>query len=106
MTRRRDEPVPLRDAIERVGRELGMPAPEVVDTLVARWIDIVGPAIAQHATVRSVREGECTIEVDGPAWATQLRYGSSDLIAQVNEHCGEGSVTSVKVVVKGPRRTR
>jgi predicted nucleic acid-binding Zn ribbon protein len=104
--KRREEPVPLRDAIERVGRELGMPSPEVVDTLVAGWRDIVGAAIAEHATVRSVREGVCTIVVDGPAWATQLRYGSTDLLARVNEHCGEGSVTSVKVVVTGARTTR
>jgi predicted nucleic acid-binding Zn ribbon protein len=103
---RREEPVPLRDAIERVGRELGMPSPEVVDTIVAGWRDLVGAAIAEHASVRSVHDGECTIVVDGPAWATQLRYGSTDLIARVNERCGEGSVTSVKVVVSGPRTTR
>ena len=105
--RRNDEPVPLSDTRScRVGRDLGMPPADVVSTLVARWRDIVGPAIAQHATVTSVRDGECTIVVDGSAWATQLRYGSTDLIERVNEACGEGSVTSVKVVVKGPRSTR
>ena len=104
--RRSDEPVPLSDAVARVGRDLGMPPADVVSTLVARWRDIVGPAIAQHATVTSVRDGECTIVVDGPVWATQLRYGASDLVARVNERCGEGAVTSVKVVVAGPRKTR
>src|SRR5436853_6399220 len=102
---RRDEPIPRRDAIAIVGRQPGIPSAEVVGTLVARWVDIVGPAIAAHAHVRSVRDGECTIVVDGPVWATQLRYGSSDLIARVNERCGGGLVTSVKVVVAGPRKT-
>ena len=102
---RREEPIPLRDAIAIVGRELGVPAPDVVETLVARWVDIVGPAIAAHAHVRSVRDGECTIVVDGPVWATQLRYGSSDLVERVNERCGAAVVTSVKVVVAGPRKT-
>ncbi len=106
MKKRGDEPVPLRDAIERVSRELGMGAPDVLETLTARWRDIVGPAVAEHAQVRSVRDGECTIAVDGPAFATQLRYAAGDLVAQVNAHCGEGSVTSVKVVVSGPRKTR
>jgi predicted nucleic acid-binding Zn ribbon protein len=101
-----DEPVPLRDAVERVGRELGMGAPDVVATLVARWRDIVGPVIAEHAQVRSVRDGECTIAVDGPAFATQLRYASGDLVARVNDHCGEGSVTSIRVVVSGPQRNQ
>ena len=103
---RRDEPVPLGEAIAIVGRQLGLPAQDVVATLTAHWADIVGPAIAQHAQVRSVRDGECTIAVDGPAWATQLRYGSSDLVARVNEQCGEGSVTSIRVVVSSPRKTR
>ena len=103
---RRDEPVPLRDAIAMVGKELGLPSPDLIATLISRWVDIVGPAIAAHAQVRSVRDGECTIVVDGPVWATQLRYGASDLVARVNERCGEGAVTSVKVVVAGPRKTR
>ena len=104
--KRRDEPVPLRDAIAAVGRELGLASPEVIETLVAHWRDIVGPQVAEHAQVRSVRDGECTIVVDGPAWATQLRYASGDLIARVNERCGEGSVASIRVVVSGPPKTR
>ena len=104
--KRRDEPVPLRDAIAAVGRELGLASPEVIETLVAHWLDIVGPAVAEHAQVRSVRDGECTIVVDGPAWATQLRYASGDLIARVNDRCGRGSVASIRVVVSGPAKTR
>src|SRR5260221_10701202 len=104
--KRRDEPVPLREAIAAVGRELGLPSPDITAALAARWADIVGPATAAHAEVRSVRNGECTIVVDGPVWATQLRYGSTDLIRRVNERCGEGSVTSVRVVVSGPRKAR
>ena len=46
MKRRSEEPVPLRDAIEQVGRELGLAGPDVVDTLTAHWREIVGPAIA------------------------------------------------------------
>ena len=103
MVKRRDEPVPMRDAIEAVGRELGLGAPDVVTTITEHWVDIVGAAVAEHAQVRSVRDGECTIVVDGPAFATRLRYASSDLVARVNRSCGEGSVTSVKVVVTGPR---
>ena len=101
--KRRDEPVPMREAIAAVGRDLGLAPPDVLATITARWADIVGPAVAAHARVRSVRDGECTIVVDGPAFATQLRYGSSDLVARVNDRCGEGSVTSVKVVVSGSR---
>jgi len=103
---RREEPVPLRDALDRLGRELGLAPANVLETLEAQWIDVVGPAIAEHARVRSLRDGECTIAVDGPVWATQLRYASADLVARVNERCGAGAVTSLKVVVSGPHKTR
>jgi len=106
MRKRSDEPVPLRDALAGVTRQLGLPTPDVVATLNAQWIDIVGAAIAEHAEVRSVRDGVCVIAVDGPAWATQIRYAASDLVSRVNERCGEGSVASIRVVVSGPRTTR
>jgi predicted nucleic acid-binding Zn ribbon protein len=102
----RDEPVPLRDAVAKVGKELGVPAPDAISVLDARWPDVVGPQIAAHAKVRSVRDGECTIEVDGPVWATQLRYAANDVLERANEHCGAVVLTSVKVVVGAPRKTR
>jgi predicted nucleic acid-binding Zn ribbon protein len=103
---RRDEPVPLRDAVAKVGAELGVPAPDALSTLTARWPDIVGPVIAAHASVRSVRDGECTIEVDGPGWATQLRYAANEVLERANEYCGGAVLTSVRVVVAKSRRTR
>jgi predicted nucleic acid-binding Zn ribbon protein len=102
----RDEPVPLRDAIAKVGEELGVPAPDALSVLSTCWAEIVGPAIAAHARVRSVRDGECTIEVDGPAWATQLKYAANEVLGRANEHCGAAILTAVKVVVRGPNRTR
>jgi predicted nucleic acid-binding Zn ribbon protein len=99
---RRDDLVPLRDAVAEVGRELGMPAPDALATLVRVWPEIVGDALAQHAHVRSIRNGECTIAVDGPAWASQLRYLADTLVERANECCGAAVVTSVRVVISRP----
>jgi predicted nucleic acid-binding Zn ribbon protein len=101
----RDEPWPLRDALAAVGKELGLPEGNAFDALVAMWPDIVGIDVARHARVRSLRDGECTIEVDQPAWATRVRYLTSDLLRHANERCGEGVVTGVRVVVTTPRTT-
>jgi predicted nucleic acid-binding Zn ribbon protein len=101
----RDDPMPLRDALAAVGKELGVPDANEFDTLVTVWSEVVGIDVARHARVRSVRDGECTIEVDGPAWATRVRYLTSDLQRHANERCGEGFVTHVRVVVAGPRST-
>ncbi len=94
------EPVPLRDAIAAVGRELGMPEPDALAALAAAWPEIAGAALAGHATVRSVRDGVCTIEVDAAGWATQLRYGEQQLLERAKQCCGEGVVVSIRVVVR------
>ena len=103
MTRDRDEarsePVPLRDAIASVGRELGIPDPAAINLLADAWPEIVGAAVAQHAHVRSIRDGVCTVVVDAPAWATQLRYVESQVVERVAECCGTGVVTALRVVV-------
>ncbi len=100
-----EDPVPLRDALAAVGKELGLPTTNDLDVLIGLWSELVGNDVAQHARVRSVRDGECTIEVDGPAWATRVRYLMGDLRRHANERCREGFVTTVRVVVTAPRRT-
>ena len=102
MTRR--EPVPLGDALGELSEQLGMPSLGAYDALVEMWPAVVGADVAQHARVRSVHDGECTIEVDGPAWATRVKYLGPELRRRVNERCGAEVVARVTVVVNHPRR--
>jgi len=97
--RPRGEPVVLGDALAALGRELGVPSPATLRALADVWPDVVGGALARHSRVRSVRDGECVVEVDGPAWATQLRYLENDLVERAARACGPGVVSSVRVVV-------
>jgi predicted nucleic acid-binding Zn ribbon protein len=96
------EPVPLGEAVAAVGRELGMPAPDALAKLSGAWPEIVGDAVVAHAIVRSVRDGVCTIAVDGPGWATQLRYAEQQIVERANRCCGPGVVTAIRVVVTSP----
>jgi len=97
-----DDLVPLGDAVAAVGRQLGMPPPDALAALAAAWPAIVGEHLAPHTSVRSVRGGVCTVEVDGAGWATQLRYAEHQLVERAVECCGAGVVTSIRVVSKGP----
>jgi predicted nucleic acid-binding Zn ribbon protein len=96
------EPVQLRESVAAVGRELGMPAPDAFQTLSNAWPEIVGDALVAHATVRSIRDGVCTIAVDGAGWATQLRYAERQVVERAQGCCGPGVVTSIRVIVSGP----
>jgi predicted nucleic acid-binding Zn ribbon protein len=96
------EPVQLGESIEAVGRELGLPAPDAFATLTAAWPDVVGEALVAHTAIRSVRDGVCTIAVDGPGWATRLRYAEHQVVERAERCCGPGVVTSIRVVVSDP----
>jgi predicted nucleic acid-binding Zn ribbon protein len=97
-----DDPVSLGEAVAAVGRQLGMPPPDAFASLTATWPAIVGEQLAPHTSVRSVRDGVCTIEVDGAGWATQLRYAERQLVERAEQCCGAGVVTSIRVVSRGP----
>jgi predicted nucleic acid-binding Zn ribbon protein len=94
----------LGDAVAAVGKEIGMPPPNELAALTAAWPDIIGEAIAAHASVRSVRDGVCTVEVDEAGWATQIRYAEQQVVERATGCCGPGVVTSVRVIVARPPR--
>ena len=101
MSRRRsDDPEPVGEALAAVARDLGLPDPKVLRALHARWTELVGEQLANHARPLSLLDGVLTIEVEDPAWATPLRYLSETLKERSEVLLGEGSVRSVRVVVE------
>jgi len=100
-----NEPVPLRDTLAAVQRELGTPSPDAFAIVQTVWSEVAGAELAKHARVRSVRDGECTIEVDGGVWATRARYVAGGLLGAANERLGRRCLGAIKVVVQTPRRT-
>ena len=108
-----NDPVPLSEAMKNLTRQLGIPAPEQQVTVDQVWPEVVGPVLAQHARVRSIRNGDCVVEVDGPAWATQLRLLSGKLIKNIAAEVGDGVVKKLYIHgpaapswSRGPRRVR
>ena len=70
-----DEPVPVTDALDGLLRSLrGGAGRAEVGGVFGRWEDAVGAA--SPANVRPVRleQGTLLVEVDDPAWATQVRF--------------------------------
>jgi predicted nucleic acid-binding Zn ribbon protein len=100
------DPVPLRDALAGVGRDLGLPDPDHLTALLDAWPGIVGDTLARHATVRSLRDGVLVVAVDSPAVATQVKYLESEVRAAAAKHGGPGVVRRLNVVVQTPREPR
>jgi predicted nucleic acid-binding Zn ribbon protein len=92
----------LREALDALGEQLGMPRTDTV-AIVSRVLnDVVGA----HARLRSLRAGTCVVEVDGPAWATRVRYASEAFRTAANQACGATIVEAVHVAVTASRKAR
>jgi predicted nucleic acid-binding Zn ribbon protein len=94
-----DEPVPLSDALRKVGAELGLAPGDAHGTLEARWREVMGNDVAAHAHLVSVRDGTLTVAVDDPIWATQLRYLEPAIVTRATALLGPDVVTRVRVRV-------
>jgi predicted nucleic acid-binding Zn ribbon protein len=94
-----DEPVPLSDALAKVGKELGLAPGDAHGTLEARWSEVMGADVAEHARLVSVRDGTLSVAVDDPAWATQLRYLEPAIVTRATALLGPGVVSRMRVRV-------
>ena len=64
-------------------------------TLLARWPLLVGPTNAAHSRPEAYADAVLTVRTDSTAWATQLRMMAPQLVALLNEHLGDGTITRV-----------
>jgi predicted nucleic acid-binding Zn ribbon protein len=103
------EPRRVAESLEGTARRMGAPSVGVLGAIFARWEELVGPEVAAHAKPRSLRAGVLIVEVDQPAWATQLRYLSTDVLGRVKDAAGPDGVRELQIRVAGdasatPRR--
>ena len=68
------DPIPISSALDGVVRSLRGPSRAAVGGLFGRWDEAVGEQVAQHVTPRKLDEGTLVVEVDDPAWATQVKF--------------------------------
>ncbi len=97
------DPTSMAEALRAVGADIGIPDTDALAVLTRRWPEVVGDAIAAHARLQTLRGGVLTVAVDGPEWATELRYLGADVRARVTDLVGADLVRDVRVVVAPPR---
>ncbi|MGH9077023.1 MAG: DciA family protein [Acidimicrobiales bacterium] len=96
-------PRPLEASLRRLAAGLGAPAPGVLSAVFAQWDEVVGPEVAAHARPVRLRAGVLVVEVDQPAWATQLNYLKGDLARRIEVCAGPGQVVEIRVRVAQPK---
>jgi predicted nucleic acid-binding Zn ribbon protein len=93
------DPRPIGESLDATARRLGSPGVGTLGVIFAHWEELVGPEVARHAKPYRLRAGVLVIEVDQPAWATQLRFLSGELLEKVGDVTGPGGIREVQIRV-------
>ena len=106
------DPVPIGDSLNSVVRSLRNESSETVSSsrtasqmasqmgsVFGRWAEAVGEAVAAHVKPIKLDGTTLVVEVDDPAWATQLRFLEATLKQRLLEVAG-AQIATVDVRVK------
>lgn len=82
MNDRRD-PLPLSASLDGVVRSLRGPSRAAVGGLFGRWVEAVGDQVALHVKPVKLDGTTLLVEVDEPAWATQVKLFTPMIIERL-----------------------
>ncbi len=93
------DPKRIGSSLDKVARRLGTTSATALHGLFERWEELVGPGIAGHSKPVSLKRGHLLVEVDSNAWATQLRYMTTELVERCCAELGAGAVKQIDLRV-------
>lgn len=96
------DPQPISWGIDRLLRSLRGGDRRATVTVFSRWQDLVGEGVAAHVRPLKLDQGTLILEVDDPAWATQMKFLEADLMNRLRE-TGDMSVQRLEVRVRRRR---
>jgi predicted nucleic acid-binding Zn ribbon protein len=101
------DPIPISNSLDGVVRSLRGPSRRAVGGLFGRWSETVGDQVALHVTPVKLDEAVLVVEVDDPAWATQVKFLTTMIIDRLRAEVGvEVERIEVRVERRGARGAR
>ncbi len=85
------DPISISNSLDGVVRALRGPGRREIKGVFGMWEEAVGEHVAAHVRPLKLDGGVLVVEVDDPAWATQVKFMSGTMIDRLHE------VASVKV---------
>lgn len=87
------DPIRLGDSLTGVVRSLrpdtaAAPSAHSLGGVFGRWVEAVGEPVAKHVRPVKLDGTRLVVEVDDPAWATQLRFLEATLRERIREVTG------------------
>ena len=99
-------PAPLAGALSALAGQKGWTKRLRGARIHEHWAEIAGPAVAANVEPVRLHGGVLVVRATSPAWATQLRYLTPQLMARANEVLGPDSVSSVTIQGAPPGRAK
>ncbi|NLS10429.1 DUF721 domain-containing protein [Nesterenkonia sp. MY13] len=95
------DPKPIGESLKTLVRTRGWSAPVAVGSVISRWEQLVGEAIAEHCKPEKFEDGVVVVICDSTAWATNLKLMKSKLMNVLEGELGKGIVTDIDI--RGPQ---
>lgn len=92
------DPLAIADSLDHLLGERGWQTEVAVGSVLGRWDQIVGGDVAQHSEPVSFIDGVLTVRASSTAWATQIRYLTSQVLGRMNAELGADTVVELRVV--------
>jgi predicted nucleic acid-binding Zn ribbon protein len=90
-------PVPLGDSLVGLQRLIGTARPDNLAVLAQHWTQVIGPRLAAHCELHSLRHRTLVVSSSDGAVTEQLRWMERDLVAAANSVIGSEEITGVEV---------
>lgn len=103
--RRIRAPTPIGDSLQAFVRRRGWDERLRGATAWSRWDEIVGPELASRCEPVRLAGGTLVIRAESQVWATQLRYLTTQMLANARAILGEDTVRDLRLTV-GPLEGR
>jgi len=85
-------------SLERLLAEAGLDRPLRGWLAIDAWPEVVGEAVARRARATGFEDGRLIVEVDSPAWVSQIGFLKRDYIVKINQRLGEGVIRDIQFI--------
>lgn len=97
----RRDPSLLGGVVDGLIKTRGWTSPVAVGSVIARWEQLVGSAIAEHCLPERFENGTVDVACDSTAWATNLKLMQPTIMDVFTRELGPGIVTALSI--RGPQ---
>ncbi len=78
----------LAEALDDMAQQLGLRGKIGEQTVIQQWQELVGEAVANHARVKSIKDGTMFLTVEESSWRYEIHFNREALRRTINNKLG------------------